>query len=434
MLRQILSGVFLALALVLTGAAAFAAESAAMVIDARNGKVLYSQNANVRLYPASLTKMMTLYVTFEAIRDGQISLNTMVRISRKAADQPPSKLGMRVGQRIQLRYLIRAAAIKSANDAAEAIGEAVGGSEAAFVRRMNRTAKALGMTRTTFRNTNGLTLKGHLSTARDMTTLARHLLYDFPQYYNLFSRREARVDGKMIYNTNRRFLASYRGSDGIKTGYTAAAGFNLVASAKRGNKRIIATVFGGRSTASRNARMTRLLNLGFRRAPAYVALIKPIPPFYGKPKALRLVASAVTKSPRPKRRKLARKRAGAVRVATGDAGVTVTRGLTIAELSTPPRLAPTEDGLRVVARMSTSIPSQWSIRVGAFSTRSAAEKRLLRTALKDLSSLEGALRKVVSRRGRFQADFVGLTEERAMRACSRLNAWQQSCTPISPNG
>lgn len=259
-----------------------AAEYAALVMDARNGKVLHSRNADTRLHPASLTKMMTLYIAFEAVEHGEISLDTLVTVSRNAAAEPPSKLGLRTGQKIKLRYLIRAAAVKSANDAATAIGEAIEGSEAAFARRMNRTAKALGMSRTTFKNAHGLTESGHLSTARDMSVLGRHVFYDYPEYYNLFSRVTADAGVTKVYHTNRRFLNSYRGADGIKTGYTSAAGFNLTASAVRGSERIITTVFGGRSTASRNARVTELMDLGFKRAPRNVAVIKPNrPPYLG---------------------------------------------------------------------------------------------------------------------------------------------------------
>ena len=175
---------------VLASQPAMAATYAAMVMDARDGSVLHAENADQRLHPASLTKMMTLYIAFEAVENGEISLDTKVKISKKAASEPPSKLGLKAGQRIRLRYLIRAAAIKSANDAATAIGEAIEGSEAAFARRMNRTAKALGMNRTTFKNAHGLTQQGHLSTARDMTILGRHVFYYYPEYYNdYYSRR-----------------------------------------------------------------------------------------------------------------------------------------------------------------------------------------------------------------------------------------------------
>jgi D-alanyl-D-alanine carboxypeptidase len=260
-----------------------AAEYAALVMDARNGKVLHASNADTRLHPASLTKMMTLYIAFEAIENGEISLDTNVTISRHAASEPPSKLGLKAGQKIKLRYLIRAAAVKSANDAATAIGEAIEGSEAAFARRMNRTAKAIGMSRTTFKNANGLTESGHLSTARDMSVLGRHVFYDYPEYYNLFSRKTADAGVRTVTHTNSRFLNSYKGADGIKTGYTSAAGFNLVASAQHGNERIITTVFGGRSTITRNARVTELMDLGFKRAGTRVAVNKPQrPPYMGK--------------------------------------------------------------------------------------------------------------------------------------------------------
>jgi D-alanyl-D-alanine carboxypeptidase len=289
-----------------------AAPYAALVMDARTGEVLYETNSETRLHPASLTKMLTLYIAFEAIERGEISLDTMVKISKHAAAEPPSKLGLKAGQKIQLRYLIRAAAVKSANDAATAIGEAISGSEEAFAKRMNRTAKAIGMKKSTFRNANGLTGEGHLSTARDMTVMGRRLFYDFPQYYNIFSRRSTDAGIATVNNTNRRFLDSYKGADGIKTGYTNPAGFNLTASAERGGKRIIATVFGGKSTAHRNAKMAELLDIGFGEAPANAMVQKPAAPSYdavaeaemeegGAGKTIRLVM-AVGTSPRPRSR------------------------------------------------------------------------------------------------------------------------------------
>ncbi|EAU44876.1 D-alanyl-D-alanine carboxypeptidase family protein [Salipiger bermudensis] len=302
---------------------ALAAPYAAMVVDARSGEVLHSENADTPLHPASLTKMMTLYLAFEAVEHGELTMDTVVTISRNAAAEPPSKLGLRSGQKIKLRYLVRAAAVKSANDAATAIGEAISGSEAAFARRMNRTAKAMGMSRTTFKNANGLTETGHMSTARDMTLLGRHMIYDYPQYYNLFSRITTHAGMHEVYNTNRRFLGAYKGADGIKTGYTRAAGFNLVASAERGSERVVTTVFGGRSTASRNAKVAELMDLGFKRAKTRVALRAPgKPPYLGnrglgnvevarsadpspdgaRGKTIRVVSAAVTRSLRPQSR------------------------------------------------------------------------------------------------------------------------------------
>lgn len=254
-----------------------AAPYAAHVMDARTGETLFAENADTRLHPASLTKMMTLYIAFQEIEAGRLSLDTMITVSRNAAGQPPSRLGLKAGQKIQLRYLIRAAAVKSANDAAQAIGDAIGGDQATFAARMTRTARALGMANTTFKNANGLTSKGHLSTAHDMSIMGRRLFYDFPSYYNIFSRRTTDAGMAEVANTNRRFLDAYKGADGIKTGYTDAAGFNLTASAERGGVRIIATVFGGSSTADRNAKVSKLMDKGFALAPQYADVIHPAP-------------------------------------------------------------------------------------------------------------------------------------------------------------
>lgn len=263
------------LAMTLLAVPAAAAPFAAYVMDARTGQPIYRQNADTRLHPASLTKMMTLYMAFHAIESGRVRLDSRFTVSTKAANEPPSKLGLRAGQQIELRYLLRAAAIKSANDAATAIGEGLAGSEEAFAQQMTQMARALGMSNTQFRNAHGLTQEGHFSTAQDMSVLGRHLFYDFPQYYNLFSRRSADAGIAQVASTNRRFLDAYSGADGIKTGYTRAAGFNLTASAQRGNRRLIATVFGGTSTAHRNQVMTELLDSSFTRIPDRVREVKP---------------------------------------------------------------------------------------------------------------------------------------------------------------
>ncbi|MEL6125852.1 MAG: D-alanyl-D-alanine carboxypeptidase family protein, partial [Pseudomonadota bacterium] len=276
MAKILLSVACLTLSVLLgTPATVQAAPYAAIVVDGRNGEVLHSRSADRRLHPASLTKMMTLYVAFEAIKNGEISLDQTVRVSRTASREPPSKLGLRQGQRISIRYLIRAAAIKSANDAATALGEAVSGSERAFAQRMTATARALGMNNTTFRNAHGLTQSGHLSTARDMARLSRHLFYDHAEYYNLFGRTQVNAGVANIRNTNWRLLQNYRGADGIKTGYTRAAGYNLASSAERGQERIIAVIFGGRSSSARYKRMVELLDMGFARAESRVAVVRP---------------------------------------------------------------------------------------------------------------------------------------------------------------
>lgn len=463
-----LNGLFSVCVLVLSALSVAAAPYAALVMDARSGEVLHSRNADTRLHPASLTKMMTLYIVFEAIKKGEISLDTRVKISRTAAAEPPSKLGLTAGSRIKLRYLVRAAAVKSANDAATALGEAVAGSEVAFARRMNRTAKALGMTRTTFRNAHGLTEKGHVSTARDMTILGRHLFFDHPEYYNLFSRRTANAGLRNVSNTNRRFLKAYRGADGIKTGYTRAAGFNLVASAERGQERIIATMFGGRSTAQRNAQMAELLDLGFSRAPSRVAVRKPSAPSYSPEaparglagKTTRLVR-AVSRSPRPMPRPETAPAAppGEMLVAMAETteetitavqvqhepkpatSVIATTVLVAAAPAPKPRpkvlvaaKAPVtrEPEQVVVTRLSTSGERLWGINVGRYGSRYKAEQVLIKTALAELSTLEDALRKVGSSKRGYDANFVGMTYEAADRACRRLLARNIDCRILGP--
>lgn len=460
-----------------------AAPYAAFVMDARTGEVLYARNADARLHPASLTKMMTLYVVFQAVEAGEISLDSVVTISAKAAAEPPSKIGLKKGQKIKLRYLVRAAAVKSANDAATALAEAVSGSEAAFARRMNRTAKSIGMTRSTFKNAHGLTEKGHLSTARDMSLLGRQLIYDYPEYYNLFSRNTTYAGVSEVSNTNRRFLAAYKGADGIKTGYTRAAGFNLVSSAERGNERIIATVFGGKSTASRNAKVAELLDLGFRRAPSRAPLRRPDKPAYvpgdnavvvagnqNKPRAagktIRL-SGAVNTSARPRVRP---SRAAPVLVASAPVAATVlpddiltalkaaqtseTAARVVANAQTTPTAAPItatpvkrpaaragdvvlarvepDTGPKVVTRVSTSGGRFWGVNIGRYNSRYKAEKVLLQTALTDMTALDGSLRKVVRRTTGFDANFMGMTRDSADLACRRLQARNVTCFMIGP--
>ena len=179
----------------------------AVVIDANTRDILFSENEGKRLHPAGLTKLMTLYVAFKAIEDGEIGLDDKVIVSNHAASEIPAKLGLRGGQKVRLRYLLRAAAVQGSNDAATAIGEHLEGSEAAFARRMNRTAKALGMTRSTFRNAHGLTETDHLSTAQDIATLLLALNDDFPDYFNLFSRITASAGVKTVRHSGRRLLS-----------------------------------------------------------------------------------------------------------------------------------------------------------------------------------------------------------------------------------
>lgn len=452
------------------GSKSHAAPYAAMVMDARTGEVLHSRNADTRLHPASLTKMMTLYIAFQAVQRGEITLDTEVKITANAASEPPSKLGLRRGQTIKLRYLLRAAAVKSANDAATAIGEAISGSESAFATRMNRTAAAMGMRNTTFRNAHGLTQNGHMSTAREMSILGRHVIYDYPQYYNLFSRRTADAGIATVRHTNRRWLDSYEGGDGVKTGYTRAAGFNLVASAQRGQERIIATVFGGASTASRNVKVTELMNLGFNRAPSRATLKRPDMVAVALPETVQgngqaatnggagktvRVSGSVSRSLRPKMRAvpdvlLAVNAADinsilAEALSAGAAEAQDAVALALATADAAQKIQPTNivpasadiaqvTGPEIVTRISTSGGRHWGVNIGRYGSRYQAERVLLKVALNEMSTLDGSVRRVVGRSGGFDANFMGLSRETADLACRRLIARGTPCFMIGNEG
>jgi len=238
------------------------AKYASLIMDADTGRVLHSVNADTRNYPASLTKMMTLYLVFGALETKKWTWETRLKVSRRAASQPPSKLGLRPGKTISVRQAVMALVTKSANDVAVTIAENMSKTERRFALKMTAAARKIGMSRTTFRNASGLPNRGQLSTARDMSKLARALIRDYPIYYQVFSVRQF-VYGKRVMKNHNTLLTSYEGTDGIKTGYIRAAGYNLVASVKRGDQRLIGVVFGGDSSKQRNLHMTNLLNKAF---------------------------------------------------------------------------------------------------------------------------------------------------------------------------
>ena len=264
--RQILRGLFCTLILTFCSVGSplpAYAKYASIVIDATSGKILYQKNSETRNYPASLTKMMSLYMIFDEIKAGRASLTSKLKISKRAARQPASRLGLRYGQTISIHDAILALVTKSANDVATSIAEHISGSERTFALKMTAKARELGMKRTTFRNASGLPNRGQLSTAKDMAKLARALLRDHPNFYSYFSVKKFSFNGRKHKNHNK-LLTTYKGADGIKTGYIRASGYNLVASVKRRNTRLIGVVFGGNSSRHRNKHMTHLLNKGFR--------------------------------------------------------------------------------------------------------------------------------------------------------------------------
>ncbi|WP_417768852.1 serine hydrolase [Stappia sp.] len=248
-----------------------------IVVDVKSGRTLYSYKADTKRYPASLTKIMTLYVLFEELEAGRMSLQTPLKVSAHAASRPPSKLGLRKGSTIRVKDAIMALVTKSANDVAVVVAENVSGSVPAFAKRMTRTARQIGMKRTTFHNPSGLPNSKQITTARDMALLGRAIQDRFPKYYKYFGTRSYTYKGRRYGNHNR-LLGRVKGVDGIKTGYIRASGFNLVTNVKTGGRHIVAVVMGGRSGASRNAQMKKLISQylpkatrGKRTAPALVA-------------------------------------------------------------------------------------------------------------------------------------------------------------------
>lgn len=247
-----------------------------LVVDVSSGRTLHAMDADRLRYPASLTKMMTLYLLFEAIDRGTFSLNSRLRVSRRAAAQPPTKLGLLPGRSILVRDAILALATQSANDVAVVVAEALAGSEGNFAVRMTAKARSLGMQRTTFRNASGLHNPQQRTTARDMALLGRALLTNHPGHYQRTFARRAFSYGSARYRNHNRLLGVYRGMDGIKTGYTRHAGFNLVASAKRDGRRVIGVVMGSSTAPSRNALMAGLLDRGFQLLPRTLATAEPV--------------------------------------------------------------------------------------------------------------------------------------------------------------
>jgi D-alanyl-D-alanine carboxypeptidase len=250
---------FVAAAFALSGHPTGAAPYADIVVDANSGNVLHATNPDALRHPASLTKIMTLFLLFEQIEDGKLKLDSHLKVSEQAAEQSPTKLGLRVGSSIQVEDAIKGIITRSANDASVVVAEAIAGSEAAFAKLMTRKARALGMSRTVYKNASGLPDDEQVTSARDQSILGRAIQERFPRQYKYFSMRSFSFRGQSIGNHNR-LLGRVEGVDGIKTGYIRASGFNLVTSVRRGNRHLVAVVMGGSSAGSRDARMRDLIS------------------------------------------------------------------------------------------------------------------------------------------------------------------------------
>lgn len=251
-----------ALALSISGVAQASVSS--ILIDAQTGEVLSSNAADTLRYPASLTKLMTLYITFDALEKGIIKMDDMLPVSRHAANMAPSKLGLRAGEKIKVRDAVMALVVKSANDCAAVLAEGLGYTEQNFAKTMTEVAHELGMSNTTFYNASGLPNKNQKTTARDMAMLGAAMYHHFPQYYKLFSAKKFTYKGRTIY-THNHLLKTFKGADGMKTGFTNAAGYNIVTSAERNGNRVIAVTMGHNTAKLRDKKVADLMNQGFKK-------------------------------------------------------------------------------------------------------------------------------------------------------------------------
>ena len=364
---------------------ALAAEYSSIVVDAGTGEVLHEMNADNANYPASLTKMMTLYLTFEALKAGRISLDDAVPVSDHASIQAPSKLGLEPGQTITIEDAILGIVTKSANDAAVVLAEAVGGNETDFAKTMTTKARALGMPATVFQNASGLPDPDQVTTARDMATLAQAVLRDFPEYYHYFATRQFTYEGHVFENHNH-LLRTYSGADGMKTGYIRASGFNLVASAERDGRRLIGVIMGSQSPSARNAQMARLLDASFLGQTTRLAMLDA--KVGGK-----TVSSAVSKS---------------------------------------------SHGHKAARAKPAGPDKSWGVQVGAFSRFAPAHlaaTRAVRVASRLLSHTKVAVDTVTDDGTTvYRARLLGLTELKAHKACALLASRNVECLTVASDG
>ena len=384
------------LSLIILGSPANA-KYASFVINENTKRIYHNTNADTRNYPASLTKIMTLYMIFDALESKKISMKTRLKVSKRASRQPPSKLYLSPGSTITVKNAIMALITKSANDVATVVAENLGKSERNFAKLMTKKAKQLGMTRTTFKNASGLPNRGQLSTARDMATLAMAIRRNHPKFFKLFKTKHFIYQGTKYTNHNN-LLGSYSGTDGIKTGYTSASGFNLVASVERNGQRIIGVVFGGKKARSRDRHMIKLLNRHFKTKPSkpLVRIAKPSEIPLARP-----TISIVEKS--------------------------------VKNFNIPPTLKlPPSDK-----------EEDWFIQIGAFKNRLNAHKaaRNARNMVPEqLANLPASLSKITRTSNKnntveylWRVRFIELAENQARSVCAELWTSGFSCIPLPAN-
>jgi len=418
---------------------------ASIIIDANTNTVVSQQNPDRLLHPASMSKLMTLYLVFEALEQGRITLQRSLPVSAHAESMSPTKLGLVNGQSIRVDDAILSLCTHSANDSAVVLAEALGGSEPRFGQLMTRKAHQLGMVNTNFRNASGLPDPAQISTARDMAILARSLIRNFPQYYHYFSVREFTYNGAVYANHNH-LMSRYEGMDGLKTGLTNASGFNLAASAVRNGRRLIGVVFGGTSALQRDDYMASLLDDGFQRTGGVAMANAAPPPVPGrKPTDLTVASAAPTAAPpaAPPAAPVAPAAPPPVPQSrpTDIAGLAAAAALGEGDSAAPgevraaPVPAPKPDKVEKMAAITPPAPppqilrppsstgqARWSIQVGAYATRSATEDAIQKAIKRAPALLKNATAVVAAlpHRKLYRARLTGLEAAEARQACRLL--------------
>lgn len=442
-----LSIVWLIMLVVMSSAQADNPRYAGIVVDLDNGEVLYAENIDDQRYPASLTKMMTLYLTFEALESGTLRLDEPLPVSPYAAAKPAVKLWLAAGSSIPVDTAIRALAVRSANDVAAVVAEALGGTEARFAQMMTTKARELGMHATTFRNASGLPDDGQITTARDMLTLSVRVMQDFPQYYHYFGLQEFTYRGTR-HTSHNRLVRDYPGADGLKTGFIRASGFNVATTAVRGDRRLVGVVMGGFSSQSRDTHMANLLDRSFLRASlrdqqswmadtdfsqefmAFAPPAQPIAPATPEPRQpLLAVVETTTLSPSPD----SNATAPAVDLEEQLADISsVQRPPAASDTAQPDPLQAFIERERQLASVSDA-GGGWGVQVGAFSQEAQARQLAQQAAQRIAQNLGGrvAVDTVEGQNPVYRARLMALDEQRARQACRELHSQGMDCMVVN---
>jgi len=413
-------------------AAPASADTAALALDATTGQVLYAYQADQPRHPASLTKMMTLYLAFEALEQGRLKAGQRLPVSRHAANQRPSRIGLKRGQTISVEDAILSVVTKSANDSAVVLAEAMAVTETAFARRMTERARALGMTQTSFRNASGLHHRDQWTTARDMAVLGAALIRDYPDRYRYFSTAAFRWKGR-LYSNHNALLAHYEGADGIKTGYIRQAGFNLTASAERKGQRVIGVILGGESAALRDWRMETLLDFGFNQMQADIPQVAALPyavPPTGETAVAQAIDMPAAFQPEPVFDTAMLTVAPVTNIAADGTDETEENANPVA-VDVPENVG--TNSARIPSG-NPSPPGLWAVQVGAYSTAQPAESAAASAAGR-IPALLGDTQVAVipvDRNGAriYRARLIGLNENDAREACRRLSTQRIPCLAV----